>query len=124
MKAGDDDDADESINDSSGSQDEDNVDRSHHANEQVTSGVVHTPDRCCRDMIWVGDVGFLLLRFIILANYTSRMTMGTAVNLNVGTAQGVIIPQSDIHQADVLAIHDIGIQSMIHREDVPEIHDT
>ena len=50
--------------------------------------------------------------------------MGTAVNLNVGTAQGVIIPQSDIHQADVLAIHDIGIQSMIHREDVPEIHDT
>jgi len=39
-----DDDDEESLNDGSGSQDEDNVDHSHHNDDRVPPGQVHTPD--------------------------------------------------------------------------------
>jgi len=43
--AGDDHHHHESLNEGSGSQDKDNVDRSHHDNEPVRPGVLNTPDR-------------------------------------------------------------------------------
>ena len=58
--AGDDYDAnDESLNDGSGSQDEDNVDHSHHDDDRVPLGQVHPPDRHGRDIIQGEEVSFL-----------------------------------------------------------------
>jgi len=105
---------DDSLNDGSGSQDEDNVDHSHHDDDQVPPGQVHTPDRRGRDIVQGDQVSFLLFSFNILSNHMSRMTTGTAVNRSVGTPQGAIILPSEIHQADVPGIHDTGIQTLGH----------
>jgi len=97
--AGDDDDDDEeSLNDGSGSQDEDNVDHSHHYDDRVPPGQVHTPDRRGRDIIQGDELSFLLFSFNILSNHISRTTTGTAVNRSVGTPQGAIILPSEIHR--------------------------
>jgi len=113
--AGDDDDADhESLNDGSGSQDKDNVDHSHHDDDRVPPGQVHTPDRRGRDMIQGDEVSFLLFSFNILSNHLSRSTTGTTVDRRVGTPPGGIILPSEIHQADVPGIHDTGIQTLGH----------
>jgi len=113
--AGDDyDDDNESLNDGSGSQDEENVDHSHHDDDRVPPGQVHTPDPCGRDIIQGDEVSFLLFSFNILSNHISRTTMGTAVNRSVGTPQGSIILPSEIHQADVPGSHDTGIQTLGH----------
>jgi len=112
--AGDDDDDDESLNDGSGSQDEDNVDHSQHDVDRVAPGQVHTADRCGRDIIQGDDVSFLLFSLNILSNQISRTTTGTTVTQSVGTPQGAIILPSEIHQADVPEIHDTGIQTLGH----------
>jgi len=112
--ARDDDDDDESLNDSSGSQDEDNVDHSPHDDDRVPPGQVHTADRRGIHIIQGDQVSFLLFSFNILCNHISRTTTGTAVNRSVGTPQGVIILPSEIHQADVPGIHDTGIQTLGH----------
>ena len=110
----DDDNDDESLNDGSGSQDEDNVDHSNQDDDWVLPGQVHTPDRRGRDIIQGDEVSFLLFSFNILSNHISRMTTGTAVNRSVGTPQGAIILPSEIHQADIPGIHDTGIQTLGH----------
>jgi len=112
--AGDDDDDDDSLNDHSGSQDADNVDHSHHDNDRVPPGQVHTPDRRGRDIIQGDEVCFLLFSFNILSNHISRTTTGPAVNQSVGTPQGAIILPSEIHHADVPGIHNTGIQTLGH----------
>jgi len=106
----DDDDYDESLNDGSGSQDEDNVYHSHHDDDRVPPGQVHTPDRRGRQIIQGDEVSFLLFSFNILSNQRSKTTTGTAVNRSVGTPQGAIILASKIHQADVPGIHDTGFR--------------
>jgi len=79
--AGDDDnDEDKSLKDGSGSQDEDNVDHSHHDDDRVLPGQVHTPDRRGRDIIQGDEVSFLLFSLNILSKHISRTTTGTAVN--------------------------------------------
>jgi len=113
--AGDDDHHDdESLNDGSGSQDEENVDHSHHDDDRVPPGQVHTPDRRGRDIIQGEEVSFLLFSLNILSNHRSRTTTGTAVNRRVGTPQGAIILLLEIHQADVPGIHDTGIHTLGH----------
>ena len=114
IRAGDDNNNDESLNDGSGSQDEDNVDHSHHDNDRVPPGQVHTPDRRSRVIIQGDEVSFLLFSFNILSNHISRTTTGTVVNRSLGTPQGAIILPSEIHQADVPGIHDTGIQTLGH----------
>ena len=104
----------ESLNDGSGSQDEDNVEHSHHDDDWVPPGHVQTPDRRGRDIIQGDKVSFLLFSFNILSNHISRTTTGTAVNRIVGTPQGAIILQSVIHKADVPGIQDTGIQTLGH----------
>jgi len=113
--AGDDNDSgDERLNYGSGSQDEDNVDHSHHDDDRVPLGGVHTPDRRGSDIIPGDEVSCLLFSFNILSNHISRTTTGTAVNWSVGTPQGAIILLSEIHPADVPWIHDTGIQTLGH----------
>jgi len=113
--AGDDyDDDDESLNDGSGSQDANNVDPSHHYDNRVLPEQVHTPDRRGRDIIQGDEVSFLLFSCNILSNHISRTTTGTAVNRSVRTPQGAIILPSEIPQADVPGIHDIGILTLGH----------
>jgi len=51
MGIGDDDNDNESLNEGTSSQDEDNVGHSHHDNDRVPPGQVHTPDRRGRDII-------------------------------------------------------------------------
>jgi len=111
---GDDDDDHESLNNGSGSQDEDNLDHCHHDADRVPPGHVHTPARRGRDIIKGDKVSFLLFSFNILSNHISRTTTGTAVNRSMGTPQGAIILPSEIHhwQADVPGIHDAGIQTL------------
>jgi len=53
MGAGDDDNDNDSLNEGTSSQDEDNVGCSHHDNDRVPPGQVHTPDRHSRDIIQV-----------------------------------------------------------------------
>jgi len=84
------DDDDESLNDGSGSQDEDNVDYSYHDDDRVPQGQVHTPDRCGRDIIQGNEVSFHLFSFNIVSNNISRTTTGTAVNRRVGTSAKII----------------------------------
>jgi len=112
--AGDNDNDNESLNDGSGSQDKENVDHCHHDDDRVPPGQVHTPDRHGRDIIQGDEVSFLLFSFNMLSNHRSRTRTGTAVNRSLGTLQGVIILPSEIHQADVPAIHDTGIQTLGH----------
>ena len=50
----------ESLNEGSGSQDEDNVDHSHHKEDRVPPGQVHTPDRPGRDIIQSDEASFFL----------------------------------------------------------------
>jgi len=57
--AGDDDDDDKSLNDGSGSQDEDKVDHSHPDDDRGPPGQVHTPDRRGRDIIQGDEVSLL-----------------------------------------------------------------
>jgi len=75
----------ESLNDGSGSQDEDNVDHSHHDLDRVPPGQVHTPDCRGRDIIQGDEVSSLLFSVNILSNHISGTTTGTAVNRSVGT---------------------------------------
>ena len=103
-----------SLNHGRGSQDEHNVDHSHHDDDRVPSGHVQTSDRRGRDIIQDDEVSFLLFSLNIVSNDISRMTTGTAVNRSVGTPQGEIILLSEIHQADVPGIHDTGIHTMGH----------
>ena len=107
-------DDDQSLNDGSSSQYEANVDHSHHDDDRVPPGQVHTPDRCSRDIIQGDAVSFLLFSFNILSNHISRTTTGTLVNRSVRTPQGAIILPSEIHQADVPGIHDTSIQTLGH----------
>jgi len=108
------DDDDESLNNGSGSPDEDNVDHSNHDDDRVRPGQFHTPDRRRRDIIQGEEVSFLLFSFNILSNHISRTTTGTVVNRSVGSPQGAINLRSEIHQADVPGIHDTGIQTLGH----------
>jgi len=112
--ARDDKDDDKSLNDGRGCQDEDNVDHSYHDDDGVPPGQVHTPDRHGRDIIQGDDVSFLLFLFNILSNHISRTKRETAVNQSAETPQGAIILPSEIHHADVLGIHDTGIQTLGH----------
>jgi len=113
--AGDDnDDNDESLNDGSGCQDEDNINHSHHDDDRVPPGQVHTADRRGREIIQGDEVSFLLFSFNILSNHISRTTTGTAVNRSAGTPQGAIILPWEIHQADVPGIHKTRIQKLGH----------
>jgi len=110
----DNDDEDDSLNNGRGSQDEDNVDHSHHDDDRVPLGQVHTPHRRGRDIIQPDEGSFLLFSFNILSNHISRTTTRTAVNRSMGTPHGAIILQSQIHQAEVPGIHDTGIQTLGH----------
>ena len=60
------------------------------------------------------EASFLLFSFNVLSNQIYKMTTGTAVNPNVGTSHGLIILQSEIYQADVHRIHNIGIYILGH----------
>jgi len=74
--AGEDDADDESLNNGSSSQDADNVDHTHHDEDRVPPGQVHTPDCRGRDIIQSDKVSFLVFSFNILSNHISRMTTG------------------------------------------------
>ena len=106
----DDDNDDKSLNNGSGSQDEDNVDHGHHNNDRVPPGQVHTPDRHGRVIIQGDDVSFLLFSFNILSKHISRTTTGRAVNQSAATRQGAINHPSEIHQADVPGIQRHGFR--------------
>jgi len=110
MGAGDDDDDDKSLNDGSGSQDEDNIDHSHHDDHWGPPRHVHTPDHRGRDIIQGDEVSLLLFSFNILSNHISRTTTGTGVNRSVGTPKGAIILPSEIHLADVPGIQTPGFR--------------
>jgi len=108
--AGEDNDHDKRLNDSSGSQHEYNVDHSHHDDDRVPPGQVHTPNHRGRDIFQGDEVSFLLFSFNILSIHMSRTTTGTVVNRSVGRPRRAIILPSENHQADVPGIHDSGIQ--------------
>ena len=104
----------ESLIDRSGSQDKDNVDHGHHADDRVPPGQIHTPDRHGRHIIQGAKVSSLPFSFNILSNHISKATTGTAVHRRVATPQRANYSPVGEPPGRRTGDSDTGIQTLAH----------